>query len=115
MISDLSPIGRIGFALQDSVFDQSDKPVGQDVAGNPQGGLEFLEMGEAIEGATQNQEGPALADGLQCGRKGALFEDDLAMLGADHGGSVRLFRRKSLVHYLMRIRFDRTAAPTMPI
>jgi len=63
--------GRIGRALEDSARDQLREPVGQDVAGDTQARLEFLEMLEAVERAAKDEECPLLADQLDCGGYGA--------------------------------------------
>ena len=46
------------------MVDKPPQPVGQNVAGNAQGRLEFLKMVQPVERGTQDQERPALAHGL---------------------------------------------------
>ena len=53
--------------LEDAAGDHLRQPVGQDVAGDPEAGLEFLEMLEAVECAAKDQERPFLADQLDRG------------------------------------------------
>ena len=59
-------------ALEDAAGDQLGQPVGQDVAGDSQPGLEFLEMLEAVERAAEDQERPFLADQLDRRRNRAV-------------------------------------------
>ena len=63
-VDHLALVGRIGRPLEDPAGDELAEPVGEDVAGNPEPGLEFLEMLEAVERAAQDQERPFLADQL---------------------------------------------------
>ncbi len=63
-IDDPPLVRRVGRALEDPAGDQLGKPVRQDVAGDPQARLEFLEMLEAVEGAAKDQERPFFADQL---------------------------------------------------
>ena len=56
-------------SLQDSAGHHLRKPVGEDVAGNSEPCLEFLEMLEAVERAAKDQERPFLADQLDDRRK----------------------------------------------
>ena len=67
-VGDAPAVGRVRLALQDPVLDQPGKPVREDVAGDAEGRLEFLEMLEAVEGAAQDQERPAFAHRLERGR-----------------------------------------------
>src|SRR3546814_5193094 len=48
------------------------QPVGEDVARDPQFGLEFLEMMQFVEGGAQDEERPALTNRLECRRQTAF-------------------------------------------
>jgi hypothetical protein len=67
------------------------EPVGQDVAGDAEVGLEFLEMPEAVEGAAQDQERPALPHDRQGGRDAAFGKDFPQMLSPAHGATLAFF------------------------
>jgi hypothetical protein len=60
-------------ALQDALPHQPRQAIGQDVAGDAQLGLEFLEMVQPVERAAQDQERPALAHRLQRRRQAAIL------------------------------------------
>ena len=67
-IDDLAPVVRVGGARQDSALDHPRQPVGQDVARDPESGLELFEMAKAVECAAEDQERPFFADQLDRGR-----------------------------------------------
>src|SRR3546814_4747529 len=48
------------------------RSVGEDVARDPQFGLEFLEMMQFVEGGAQDEERPALTHRLECRRQAAF-------------------------------------------
>jgi hypothetical protein len=73
------------------VLDQPAEPVGQDIAGDSEVGLEFLEMPEAVESAAQDQERPPLPDHLEGGRDSALGENLPQLLGAAHRATLAFF------------------------
>ena len=56
-------------AFQDSAGNELAQPVRQDVAGDPQPRLEFLEMVEVVEGAADDKEGPLFSDQFNSGRQ----------------------------------------------
>ena len=71
-IDDLAAVRRIQNALQDAALDQLGEAVGQDVAGDAEPGLEFLEMMKVVEGAADDQERPLFADQLDGGGQWTL-------------------------------------------
>jgi hypothetical protein len=82
---------RIGIAAEDAVLDQTTEPIGQDVAGDTEVGLEFLEMPEAVEGAAQDQERPALPHNLKRGADAAFGEHLPQLLRSAHGATLASF------------------------
>ena len=60
-----------GLPFQDAAGNQLPQPVGEDVAGDPEARLEFLEMAQVVERAAQDQERPFFADQLDRCRNGA--------------------------------------------
>ena len=70
-IDDARAVGRDRARARGSRRRPSCQPVGEDVAGNAEPGLEFLEMLEAVERAAKDQERPFLADQLDRGGKRA--------------------------------------------
>src|SRR6185312_4539740 len=62
---------RVGSPLEDPSPDQLCQSIRQNVASDPEAGLELLEMLEAVECAAKDQERPFLADQLDCGRNRA--------------------------------------------
>src|SRR3546814_9234765 len=70
--SELAPILWHRRAHQDAVLEQPRQPVGEDVARDPQFGLEFLEMMQFVEGGAQDEELPALTHRLECRRQAAF-------------------------------------------
>ncbi len=76
-IGDLAAIVGHPLAREDAVIDQPREPVGEDVARDPELGLELLEMVQPVERRAQDQERPALAHRLE--RRGqAAFPQRLA-------------------------------------
>src|SRR4029453_14732877 len=63
-IDHLTPVSRIGIALENFAFNQLCQPIGQDIASNSETGLELLKVGEPVQRATKNQERPFFSDQL---------------------------------------------------
>jgi hypothetical protein len=61
-VDDSAAVFGIRSALEDPSGDHLAQPVGQDVARNPEPGLELLEMLQTVECAAKDQEGPLFAD-----------------------------------------------------
>src|SRR5215813_2130300 len=62
----------IGHPAENAAVDQVVEPSGQDVARDPQTGLEVIETGHAKEGVPDDEQAPPLPDSFQALRDGTV-------------------------------------------
>jgi hypothetical protein len=55
----------VGNSLEDLVIDEMVEALGEDVAGDPEAGLEVIEAGHAEEGVPDDKQAPPLSDDVE--------------------------------------------------